>query len=163
MSNEIAQQGQLLAHRFEAFHQDLLTFAEGCSDSDWQKITPAEKWPVGVTARHIGVGHYPLVAWVQMIVDGQPLPAVTMDDVNQANDQHALEHANCTKAEVVEILRTNSTEVLDYLATLNDDDLERQGYVNLFDADYSANELFTLLLIDIARTHFESMKAAVER
>ena len=146
--------------RFEAFNQALLDFVRECSDTDWSRITPAEGWPVGVTARHIGVGHYPLIEWVQLIVDGQPLPGVTMDDVNQINDQHAQEHADCTKAEVIEILDSNAAKALDYWTTLSDEELERQGYLKLFDTEISAGDLFTALLIDIANAHFESMKAA---
>jgi hypothetical protein len=151
---------QQLAVRFEAFNQELLDFVRGCSDTDWSRITPAEGWPVGVTARHIGVGHYPLIEWVQMVVDEQPLPGVTMDDVNQINDQHAQEHADCTKAEVIEILTSNAAKALDYWTTLSDEDLEGQGYLKLFDTQISAGDLFTVLLIDIANAHFESMKAA---
>ena len=151
---------QQLAVRFEAFNQELLDFVRECTDTDWSRITPAEGWPVGVTARHIGVGHYPLIEWVQMIVDEQPLPGVTMDDVNRINDQHAQEHADCTKAEVIEILDSNAAKALDYWTTLSDEDLERQGYLKLFDTEISAADLFTALLIDIANAHFESMKAA---
>ena len=153
---------QQLATRFDDFSQELLGFVRGCSDADWVKITPAEGWPVGVTARHVGVGHYPLIEWVQLIVDGQPLPGVTMDGVNQANDQHAREHVNCTKAEVIEILSTNAAKTLDYWTSLSDEDLERQSYLKLFDTDISAGDLFTALLIDIPTGHFESMKAALQ-
>ena len=151
-----------LATRFENFNQQLLAFVQGCSDEDWQKITPAEQWPVGVTARHIGVGHYPLVGWVEMVVEGQPLPDITMDEVNQINDQHAIDHTDCSKEEVVEILENNSTMALEYLDTLSDADLEREGYLGLFDETLSAGKLFTVLLIDIADAHFQSMKAALE-
>ena len=153
---------QQLANRFDVFSQEVLDFVQGCSDADWGKITPAEGWPVGVTARHIGVGHYPLIGWVQLVVDGQSLPGITMDEVNQMNDQHAQDHANCTKAEVIEILRANSAKALDYWTTLSDEDLERQSYFKLFDTDINAGDLFTSLLIDIATAHFESMKAATQ-
>lgn len=153
---------QALTDRFDAFNQDLITFVESCSTADWQQITPAEGWPVGVTARHIGVGHYPLVAWVKLIVDGEAIPEVTMEAINQINDQHAIDHRDCTKTEVLEILRTNIAETSDYLASLDDAALARQTYVPLFDADYNAGDLFQFLLIDIANTHLDSMKAAVK-
>ena len=85
-----------------------------------------------------------------------------MDAVNQMNDKHAMEHADCTKPEVIGILQTNAAGVLDYLASLHDSDLERQGYLGLFDRDFGAGELFTVLLMDIAGAHFDSMKTAVE-
>jgi hypothetical protein len=162
MAEATKTQAQQLAARFESFNQQLLTFVQACDSDDWKKITPAEQWPVGVTARHIGVGHYPLVGWVEMIVEGQPLPDIIMEEVNQMNDQHAIDHADCSSAEVIEILENNSTMALEYLATLSDADLEREGYLGLFDESMSAGKLFTVLLIDIADAHFQSMKAALD-
>ena len=163
MTSAVERSGQQLAGRFDAFNQELIAFVEGCSDANWLKITPAESWQVGVTARHIGVGHYPLIEWIRLIVEGQPLPDVPMDVVNQNNDRHAVEHVSCTKPEVIEILRTNSGNALDYFTTLSDEQLARTGYLKLFDTDISAGDLFAALFIDYAVAHFDSMKAAVAR
>lgn len=151
---------QALANRFEIFNRSLITFVEQCATADWQKVTQAEGWSVGVTAHHICATHYPLIAWVQMLVEGKPVPAVTMAMVDQANAQHAQAHANCTPAEVTQILRSDGDKALAYLLTLGDEDLNRQGYVPVFGTTMSAEEFFAIAFIDYANAHFESMKAS---
>ena len=151
-----------LAESFNALNADLLEFVQSCSDADWRKVTDAEGWPVGVTARHIAVAHYPVIEWVQMLVQGDPLPPVTMATVDQINAQHAAEHPHCTREEVVALLRSNHARVIAYLETLDDEDLARQGYLKLLDADVSAATLFTAILIDATSAHLESMQTATQ-
>lgn len=151
-----------LAERFAAFNQQLIAFVEQCPAADWAKVTQAEQWTVGVTAHHIGATHYPLIDWVQMFVEGRPLPPVTMDMVNELNRQHAEANANCTPGEVLTILRRDADKALAYLTTLNDADLERQGHFPPFGVDLSAGQLFTAVFIDYAQQHLESMKATVQ-
>lgn len=151
-----------LAARFADFNQHLITFVEQCSPADWRKVTQAEKWAVGVTAHHIGATHYPLIDWVQMFVEGRPLPPITMAMVDELNRQHAETHANCTPAEVLEILQRDGDKALAYLSTLTDTDLERQGHFPIFGVDLSAGQLFSALFIDYAQQHLESMNVTVQ-
>lgn len=153
---------QALATRFELFNRSLIAFVEQCSAADWQKVTKAEGWPVGVTGHHIGATHYPLIAWVQMIIEGKPVPAVTMAMVDQANAQHIKEHAHCTPAEVTQLLRSDGDKALAYLLTLGDEDLNRRGYVPVFDTPMSAGQFFMIAFIDYANAHLDSMKAAIQ-
>lgn len=153
---------QALSDRFVTFNQQLITFVEGCTTDDWHKISQAEGWPVGVTAHHIGATHYPLIAWVQMLVEGQALPPVTMAMVDQANSQHAQAHADCTPTEVLEILRRDSDKAISYLLTISDADFERLGYFPVFATDLRAGQLFAAVFVDYANAHLESMRAAVQ-
>lgn len=153
---------QALAARFAAFNQQLIDFVAQCGEADWRKVTKAEGWPVGVTAHHVGATHYPLIAWVQLMVEGQALPPVTMAIVDEMNRQHAETHTNCTPAEVLEILRRDGDQALAYLQTINDADLERQGYFPVFGVELSAGQLFAAVFIDYADQHLASMKATVQ-
>ena len=153
---------QALAERFGAFNQHLIAFVEQCPAADWQKVTQAEKWTLGVTAHHIGATHYPLIDWVQMFVEGRPLPPVTMAMVDESNRQHAEAHANCTPDEVLEILRRDADKALAYLATLNDADLERVGFFPPFATELSTGQLFSAVFIDYAQQHLDSMQATVQ-
>ena len=153
---------QALADRFAAFNQQLISFVEQCAAADLRKITQAEGWSVGVTALHVGAIHYPIVQWVQMMVEGTPTPALTMADIDQINLQHTQEHANCTQAEVLDLLRQEGDKAYVYLITLDDTDLNRQAYLKVLDATISAGQLFTAILIDQAEEHLVSMKATAQ-
>lgn len=152
---------QALANRFQAFNQQLITFVTHCAAADWGKITIAEGWSVGVTAHHVAATHYPLVAWVQLLVEGRELPPVTMPMVDEMNRQHAAAHADCTPAEVIELLQRDSAKALAYLLTLTDADLDRQGYFPVFETNLTAGQLFAALFLDYAYAHLESMRATV--
>lgn len=153
---------QALADRFATFNQQLITFVEQCPASAWHKVTKAEGWPVGVTAHHIGATHYPLIEWVQLMVEGRALPAVTMAMVDEMNRQHAEAHVNCTPVGVIELLRKDGDKALAYLRTCSDNDLERQGYFPVFETTLSAGQLFTAVFLDYALAHLASMQATVQ-
>lgn len=123
----INQNVQALAQRFQEFNQELITFVENCSASDWCKVTKAEGWTVGVTAHHVAATHYPLIDWVQMLVEGRTLPPVTMAMVDEMNRQHAAAHVDCTPTEVIDLLRRDGDKALAYLLTVTDADLEQVG------------------------------------
>lgn len=81
--------------------------------------------------------------------------------VDEANAQHAREHANCTQGEVLEILQTNTATVLNYLPGCSDEALARSAYFRLANGEISAENLFIAVCIDSAQSHLASMKAVV--
>ena len=92
---------EALAKRFEAKAQELTGVIERLSDADWKKVTPGEKWSVGVVAHHIAGSHEAIGGIIKSIASGQSMPGFTMDMLNDMNAKHAQEHANCTKAETL--------------------------------------------------------------
>lgn len=151
-----------LFNRFQRFNQQLIGFVETCSPVDWRKVTQAEGWPVGVTAHHVGAIHYPVLAWVQMMVEGTPTPAIIMADVDEMNRQHVQAQASCTREEVIELLRQEGDKVLAYLRMLNETDLQREAYLKIFDTTMSAGQLFQVVLLDSAAEHLVSLQATVQ-
>lgn len=157
----MSQRARDLAKRLEAFSSDAAAFVENCSDKDWGKTSSGEDWPVGVVARHLGVGHFGVLDLAKMIVTGKPLPELTGEMVDQMNARHAEEQAGCTKGEVLGILRTKGPEFARYVAGLSDEDLERAGYLALLGRDVSTEKLIELVIFKSGKEHFENMKAAV--
>ena len=152
---------QALHQQFSALNRTVIDTVQACTAAQWQATTVAEGWPVGVTARHIAVAHYPVIEWVRMIVEGQPLPPVTMDNVNQLNAQHAQSHTQCTQNEVAELLITNGSNVTSYLGSLTAANLSVKGYLKLFDSEISAEQLFVAVLLQGVAAHLESITATV--
>lgn len=154
---------QTLSTQFSALSQEVMEFVANCSTEDWQKITAEEQWPIGVTTRHIATGHFGLLSFIRRIVDGEPMPSLTVDTIHEANAQHAAEHANCTQNEVTEILQTNTTAVLDYLGKRSDEELARSAYFRLFGSEISAEKLFAAFFIIPVQEHMTSLKATIAR
>lgn len=157
----MANRSGQLSERLKEFNDEVIAFVEGLSESDWKKVCEPEDWPVGVTARHIGASHYQAASMAKMIINGQKLPEVTADEITESANRHAREHADCTKAEVLEILKIEGTAMADFVKGLSDPELERSGRLFATGKDMTAEQFIDVVVLKSARGHFENMKAAV--
>lgn len=157
----MSQRAKDLAERFADFNSDVITFIESCFDNNWATICPGEHWPVGVVARHIAAGHYSAIKLAKMIAEGQSLPELTQEMIDQGNAQHSQKHADCTKEEVLGILRENGSSVAQYIIGLDDADLDRTASLALAGGTISAQQFIENIIIHSGSEHFASMRAAV--
>ena len=156
----MSQRAKELAERLTAFNGEIIAFVENCSDEDWTKVCSGEQWSVGVVARHLAAGHYGVLNLVKLVVSGEPLPDITMEAIDQMNAEHAEEHADCTRAEVLSLLRENGSSIAEYVAGLGDEDLDRAGHLVLLGGDVSAWQVFERVILQSGGEHLASMKAA---
>jgi hypothetical protein len=156
------RKGKELAERFQAFNSKMRSLVQACTDDDWLKVCGGEGWTVGVVARHVAGGHYgAIIELAKMIIAGKKLPEFTAEAINQMNAQHAGKHADCTKAEVMGILKKNSAALADFVKGLKDADLGRTGHLAVAGGEISVEQLIDTLIIGSAREHLASMKAAI--
>jgi hypothetical protein len=158
----MSERAKTLAGRLRGFSDDVIAFVEGCSEKNWKKACAKEEWPLGVTARHIGAAHFEAVELVRMIVKGEKLPELTMDQLIEMANKHARQHAACTREEVLGLLRRNGAALVDYVAGLSDAELDRTGHLALAGGKLSAQQLIEAVILTSGGEHFDSMKAAVE-
>jgi len=157
----MSQRSKNISERIKSFANEVITFVESLTDSGWTRVCDMEKWSVGVTARHIGAGHFAISNMASMIVRGKELPPLSMEQVNAMSDKDSREHADCTTVEALELLRTNSTELAAFVAELTDDELNRKGSMPAFGGELTTEQLFDFIIFQSAAQHFDSMKAAV--
>lgn len=150
-----------LSKRIEAFRDDVVTFVENLSSDDWKKICEWEQWTVGVSARHLGAGHLAISAMLDMIVKGEPLPQLTMDQINAKSNKDAQIHSHCTKAEALDLLQKNGDQLTAFVAGLSDDDLDRKGRTPAFGGEVSTEQLIEYIIFRSGNRHFDNMKNAV--
>lgn len=149
-----------MAERIRVFNNEVISFVENCTEENWRKLCPAEDWTVGVVARHIGAGHYGAVSMAKLIVQGQKLPEVTGEQIVRMANDHARNHADCSKSEVLGVLREQGAAVTDYILGLSDEELDRTSYFLLFGGEVSAWKFIENVILVPGGGHFESMKAA---
>ena len=154
------QRAKELSERFMRFNNEVIAFVEKCSDENWEKVCSDEKWPVGVVARHIAAGHYSAFGLAKMIVDGEQLPELTMETIDQGNAQHAKKHANCTRDEVLGILRENGSSIAEYVAELDDEALDRSSNLSLTGGNISVQQFIENIIIHSGTEHLTNMKSA---
>ena len=156
----MSKRAEDLAGRLKEFNDGVIAFVEGCSEECWRKQT-AEDWPVGAAARHIGDGHYSGAAGMGgMIVRGEKLPEYTMDQINGVANQHAREHAGCTRAEVLDVLKKEGAALVAFVAGLSDADLDRTGHMAAIGRDISTQKFVEMVVLMSAAEHFANLKAA---
>jgi hypothetical protein len=150
-----------LAERFAAFNDEVMQFVQGCGNEDWHKVCSWEKWSVGTTARHIGANHYGAVGLARMIVKGEKLPLLTMEEIIESANRHAEEHGACTRDEVAQVLRENGQALIDFVKGLEDSELERTGYLAVMKKDVSVAQLIETVILNGGSQHLQNMKTAV--
>jgi hypothetical protein len=156
----MSERAKELAERFTSFNNAMIAFVESCSDDDWRKVCEGEEWSVAVVARHVAAAHYSVLDLAKMIAAGQPLPEMSMDAINEMNAQHAQEHADCSKDEVLGILRDQGSSITDFVAGLSDADLDRTAYLALTGGDMSTQQFIEAIVLQSGGEHLASMKAA---
>jgi hypothetical protein len=155
----MAERALELARRLRQFNDEVIGFVERCSDEIWIRQC-AEEWSVGVVARHIGAGHYRVIGLARMIANGEPLPPLTAEQIVQMANDHAREHAGCTKSQVLEILRSQGEAAAAFAARLTDAELDRTGFLAMLDRDVSTLQFLEMVIIHSGGEHLVSMKAA---
>ncbi len=155
----MSQKTKELVARFTGFNNEFIAFVDNCSDEDWRKVCSGEGWTVGVVAHHVAAGHFGAIDFVRMIVAGEAIPEITMEAIDQMNAQHAKEHTNCTREEVLALLRKNGSAFAGYLEGLSEADLGRTGYLAAIGGDVSAQQLIEMVILQSGGEHLDSMKA----
>ncbi len=159
----MGQRSEELTKRIEAFRDDVIAYVESMNGEDWNAVCEWEEWTAGVTARHMGAGHFRIFEMLGMILEGKELPQLTIDQINAMSDKDSREHSDCTKAEALELLQKNGTELAEFIAELSDDELDRKGSMPAFGGDASVNQVLEFVIFQSAKEHFDSIKKAVGR
>ncbi len=147
-----------LAQQLKQFNGQVIEFVQNCTDENWQRICPWEDWPVGVVARHIAAGHFEVIELVKMMLNGEPLPPLSEKNVIDMGNQHAQEHAACTRDEVLTLLQTNGDKMVTFVSELNDDDLATTGQMPLIEGDFTAAGLLEAVILHSGGHHFANMQ-----
>jgi hypothetical protein len=147
-----------LAAQIQDFNREMIACVRGCSDADWRLICKDEDWSVGVVARHVGDGHYQVVELARMIIKGDPLPDWSMADIVRMGNDHARAHADCTREEVVAILKKNGRALEGFVAGLSEDELDRKGRLPLLDQEVSAQQILEMLVMQSGGDHLQSIR-----
>jgi hypothetical protein len=152
-----------LAQRVAAFNKEVIDFVGACSEEAWRKRCPSEEWTVGVVARHIGASHLAIAGMVTMIVHGEKLPDISREAITERANKHARDHADCTKEEVIDILRTNGAALVEVLLALDENELGKTTHFSLAQKEVTAAQFVKMVVLGSAGEHFASMRDALSK
>jgi uncharacterized damage-inducible protein DinB len=121
----MSERAQTLAQQLEQANHDLIRTIEGLTDAQWQAKTPGDGRSVGVVAHHVATSHKAVAGLAKAVAHGQSVPNLTMDMIHQGNAAHATEHAHCTKAETLALLRQHGAAAVATVRAFGDAELDR--------------------------------------
>jgi hypothetical protein len=153
---------EALATQFEAKVQEAVDVLGRLSDADWNKVTEAEKWTVGVTAHHLASAFEPVAGIVTAIVAGQSLGNLTRTMLDDMNARHAREHAGCTRAETTALLQRSAKAAATVVRGLDDEQLKRSATVFTDAPPMTAEQMIVGALIAHTEEHFASIRQTIE-
>jgi hypothetical protein len=129
---ETAARSAQYAADFEAAQQDFITLVESLSDEQWGRVgknfpqrvnDEDEGRPVGVIAHHVAISGPYIMERIQLMAAGKPLPAPR--DFREANAEHAAEHADVGKDEVLRLLRETRPKLAESVRAIPGDQLDQ--------------------------------------
>lgn len=157
----MAERAEALAAKFEQANHDVISMVGSASDDQWKTVCEEEGWSVGVTAHHIGSGYTPITGLVQALASGADIPALTMEQIDQGNVEHASKFANCTKEETLQALREGGSAAASAVRGLSDEQLDKTSAVLAAAPDMSLEQVIENVLISSATAHGASIKKAL--
>jgi len=157
----MSQKAKELLERFNAINNELISLVEKCPDEDWKKVVSGEEWTLGVVMRHVAGAHFGfLLDLAKNMVEGKPLPEMSMDQIDQMNAKHAQDYANCTKEEVLDMFRKNGASIAEFVNGLNDEDLEKTAHFSLAGSDINTKQMIKII-IHGGTEHLNSIKTTI--
>ena len=154
---------EALARQFEGKARDAVATLEKLGDTDWKKVTAAERWTVGVTAHHLAGALEAVAGIVTGIVSGAPSPGnFTRAMLDEMNAQHAKEHAGCTRAETLALFQKGAATAFAVVRGLNDDQLAKSGTVFTDAPPMTAEQLIMLGLLGHIDEHVGSIRKTID-
>lgn len=152
-----------IADQLQQSVDELIDLVQACTEGQWQAICGDEGWTVAGTAHHVGAQLRFEKDLIAAIAEGAPMPAQTIDDVNQLNERRAEQYRAAPKEGVVKLLRDNSAWMSEYVRGLTDEQLDRRGAFPLAGgAEVSAVQLLNGgVLLKHVTGHLASIRAAL--
>jgi hypothetical protein len=161
----MSRRADLLAARIEEGAAGLAAFVEGLSDAEWGTPTSStDRRTVGQIVNHVALVYPIEVDLARAIAGGNAVTDVTWPVVAELNAGHAREHAAVTKAQALELLRTNSHQAAERVRAFTDDELDGSAPFSLsFGAPVTAQFVIEDHAVRHSWHHLARLRTAVAR
>ena len=131
MSNSI-NRADALADRLVQGARNLANFAEGLSETEWNKPVVGDGRTIGVVVHHVA-SVYPIeVELAQVLGKGNSITEVTKEAIDTMNAQHATDNKMVDKQQTLELLKTNSEDAAKAIREFTEDELDNSAPVSLY-------------------------------
>jgi uncharacterized damage-inducible protein DinB len=155
----MTQRNEALATAFEQVASRLLTTVEKLSDAAWGVAPAGEARTAGQIAYHMSEVYHNVSGFIQLAIAGQPLPALTMELMDDLNAEQATRYAGAGREGALEMLRRNGATTAALLRTLSDAQLDTRTV--FFGHPITVEGMVQNALVAHAEEHLASIQGAV--
>jgi hypothetical protein len=126
----MSTRSESLATAVDQSNKALLAAVEGSTPEQWAATCGDGEWTNGFAAFHAAVALGNIAQVVKSVAEGEPFPKITLEELDAQNAVQAREHADCTPAETVELIKKAAPAATSIVRSLSDEQLD--GKVELF-------------------------------
>ena len=127
----MSQRADSLAERILRGANALADFVEDLDDEQWMTPVVGDGRPIGVVVHHVA-SVYPIeVDLAQALGAGNPIEGVTWSAIHEMNADHASANSAVTKADALDLLRSNSAVAASRVRDMTDEELDSAATVSL--------------------------------
>jgi uncharacterized damage-inducible protein DinB len=121
-----------LADRLILGANKLVDFAEGLSDTEWNKPVLGDGRTIGVVVHHVA-SVYPIeVELAQTLGKGNSITKVNKAAIDKMNAEHAIENNQVDRQKTMDLLRRNSENAASTIREFTDEELDNSAPVSLY-------------------------------
>jgi hypothetical protein len=151
-----------LAEQIARAVEEFASLVAGCDDAQWQATVADEGWPVGFVVRHVGWGLRAHRRLVTLAARGEPLPDLTLSDIDDANRKSLTEQPYPERERTLHFLQRETAETVSVVRALSDEELALTTRLSFFRAEpVTIETLITDLLLWHINSHTPGVHAAL--
>jgi uncharacterized damage-inducible protein DinB len=150
-----------LASKLERANDELIALAEHLSEAQWSARSVEEGWPIGAVVDHVANAFPSFARTIAGIAGGETFP-VTWEMLATANAKQVAAYEDGHKDETVAKLRRGSAELVGYIRSLTDAQLDAIGHIHLLGHEpVSTARVIEDLVIRHTETHMASIRESI--
>ena len=115
-----------LATKAEQSFNDLLAAVEESTPDQWAARCSDGEWTQGFAAFHAAAAIGEITKTLKGLAEGGPFPKWSMEAIDAGNAVQAKEHAGCTKAETIDLIKKSAPAATNLVRSLTEEQLDRK-------------------------------------
>jgi hypothetical protein len=149
-----------LAAKVEQSIKDLLAAVEASTPEQWGAKCSDGEWTQGFAAFHAAMNIEPISRTLRGVAEGKPFPPISMDAIDNENAAQAKEHAGCTRAETIELIRGSATPAAEIARSLSDAQLDRKIQPPAPMPEMTVEQIMEMVLVGHTSAHVQTITGA---
>lgn len=155
----MSARSEALAEKLAAANQRLLEAVEASTPAQWKARCGDGDWSQEFAAAHAAESIGSIAGMVEALANGQAMPPVSMEQIDQMNAASHAAFTGRTPAEVAAMIRESSPKAFAMVAGLSDEQLDRRVQLLAGAPPLPVAQVIEMILIGHAEQHTQSILA----